>query len=350
MTVPSPPSAVTALPPEVNVVHPWANCTDSASFPTAAGRRHSPLLPLPPSPHLRDNDQNRSCESRMKKSAENYDLKYNPRLTVANVPSVLARWREASERARATTKSYLDIPYGPSAAERLDLFLPQSPCRGMLAFIHGGYWRSLDKRDFSFIAPPFVDSGYAVSVIGYALCPKVRIRDIVMQNVQAAAWLHRNASHFGVPQVPLHFAGHSAGGHLATMLLACQWNQYAADLPANLVGGALSISGIYDLREIVKVPSINCDVHLDKASAAQASPALMPTPSSTVLLTAVGEQENPGFHLQHRLIADRWTSAVRSSRICPGDNHFTVLDRLADASSALFGDATRLIDGHFSRE
>lgn len=277
-----------------------------------------------------------------------YDLMYNPRLTVSDVPAVLGRWRDASERARAGSRAWLDVPYGPSAAERLDLFLPASTCRGMLAFFHGGYWRSLDKRDFSFIAPALNRAGFGVAVVGYALCPMVRIRDIVMQSVQSAAWLHRNARHFGAPPGQLHFAGHSAGGHLATLLLECRWNEYAADLPDNLAGGALSISGIYDLREIVKVPSINCDVRLDESSAVEASPALMPPPKREVLLTAVGECENSGFHVQHELISKRWKSAVRSRRTCPGDNHFTVLDRLSDDSSDLFQDAVGLLDGRLA--
>jgi arylformamidase len=284
----------------------------------------------------------------MKQRTLNYDLMYNPRLTVSDVPSVLARWREASEQARAASQAWLDIPYGPSTPERLDLFTPGVHCRGMLVFFHGGYWRSLDKRDFSFIAPAFLDAGYAVAVVGYALCPTVRVRDIVMQSVQAAAWLHRNARHFGVPAGPLYFAGHSAGGHLATMLLACQWSQYAADLPAGLAGGALSISGVYDLRDIVRVPSINCDVHLDEGSAMEASPALMPPPRHGALVTAVGESENAGFHVQHELIARRWKAVVRASRSCPGDNHFTILDRFADPSSNLFHEATALLDGNYA--
>jgi arylformamidase len=83
----------------------------------------------------------------------NYDLLYNPRLVVKDYQEIFDRWGKHSERARASLDCYLDVPYGSSEAEKMDIFRAQGKSRGLLIYIHGGYWRSLDKKRFSFVAP-----------------------------------------------------------------------------------------------------------------------------------------------------------------------------------------------------
>ena len=266
----------------------------------------------------------------------NYDLLYNPRLVVENYQEIFDRWGEQSERARASLRCYLDVPYGPSEAEKMDVFCAQGKSRGLLMYIHGGYWRSLDKKRFSFVAPTLAEAGITVAVPDYALCPAVQVEDIVMQMVQACAWLYRNGENFGAPANRLHLCGHSAGGHLAAMMLCCRWPDYSPDLPKKVVGAAMSISGLYDLAEIVKVPSVNCDARLDERSALKVSPAFLPPATDAPLYTAVGGEENEGFHMQNRLIGDKWGKLRKTDIPCPGKNHFTVLDQVCDTDSGLF--------------
>ena len=273
----------------------------------------------------------------------NYDLLYNPRLTVKEYPQIDERWQRDSEKARAHLDCYLDVPYGADASERLDIFRARGPSKGLLMFIHGGYWRARDKREFSFIAPALADAGITVAVPNYALCPKVQVRDIVMQMVQAGAWLYRNGGHFGAPYGNLHVAGHSAGGHLAAMLLACLWPAYARDLPMKVVRAALSVSGVYDLREIVNVPTVNCDVKLTERAALVVSPAFLPPATDAPFYTAVGGDETEGFHIQNGIIAEKWKRVHRTDVACPGDNHFTVLDRLCESGSPLFRAVLRMM-------
>ena len=272
----------------------------------------------------------------MNSERTNFDLLYNPRMTVAEFPQILERLQRASEKARASLDGYLDVPYGAAEIETMDIFRSRGPSRGLLMFIHGGYWRSSDKRDVSFIAPALTGAGITVAIPNYALCPAVQVRDIVMQLVQASAWLYRNGSNFGAPAQRVHACGHSAGGHLATMMLACLWPAYSRDLPRKVIQAAMSISGLYDLRDIVKTPSVNCDVRLTEQEAIEVSPAVLPPATDAPLYTAVAQQENEGFHLQNRLIADRWKLVHRSDLLCEGDNHFTVLQGLADPGSRLF--------------
>ena len=272
----------------------------------------------------------------MNADTTNYDLLYNPRLVVENYQEIFDRWGEQSERARASLGCYLDVPYGPSEAEKIDVFRAQGKSRGLLMYIHGGYWRSLDKKRFSFVAPALAKAGITVAVPDYALCPAVQVEDIVMQMVQACAWLYRNGENFGAPAHRLHLCGHSAGGHLAAMMLCCRWPDYSPDLPKKVVGAAMSISGLYDLAEIVKVPSVNCDVHLDERSALKVSPAFLPPATDAPLYTAVGGEENEGFHMQNRLIGEKWGKVRKTDIPCPGKNHFTVLDQVSDPESGLF--------------
>ena len=280
----------------------------------------------------------------MKADAVPYDLLYNPRLTVVDAPAIIARWKKQSACVRAAQACYLDVPYGPAPSERMDIFRARGRSKAVLMFIHGGYWRAFSKDDFSFVAGAFSAAGITVAVPGYALCPSVQVRDIVMQMVQATAWLQRNGGNFGAPCGRLFVAGHSAGGHLAAMLLACLWPAYAADLPCKVVQAALSVSGLYDLREIAKTPSLNNAVRLTASSALAVSPAFLAPATDAPLFTAVGGNENAGFHLQNRLIAERWRNVLREDIACPGENHFTVLDRLADPGSTLFNAALRMMD------
>ena len=273
----------------------------------------------------------------------NYDLLYNPRLTVKGFPQIVERWHRDAQEARARLDCYLDVPYGADETENMDIFRARGPSKGLLMFIHGGYWRALDKSDFSFVAPALADAGITVAVPNYALCPKVQVRDIVMQSVQAGAWLYRNGGNFGAPYGNLHVAGHSSGGHLAAMLLACQWSAYAHDLPKQVVRAALSVSGVYDLREIVKVPTVNCDAKLTERSALVVSPAFLPPATNAPLYTAVGGDENEGFHIQNAIIAKMWKRVHTADIACPGHNHFTVLDQLTRPDSTLFKTVLRMM-------
>ena len=283
----------------------------------------------------------------MSKTPTKNDLLYNPRLTVSGVPDIVMRWQKESARARGALPGYLDVPYGSSGANRMDIFRASpaaGACRGTVMFIHGGYWRAFGKQDFSFIATELTRAGVTVAVPDYSLCPQVTVRDIVMQMVQAGAWLYRNASNFGAPAGRVHIVGHSAGGHLAAMLLACLWPRYSADLPVRTILGALSISGIYDLSAIVGAPSINDEVRLTAQSCVEVSPVLLPPPSGAILHTALGSQEIGGFAMQDKLIRKRWGRVVRDLITCPGDNHFTVLERLLEPSSRLFETTLAMLD------
>src|SRR5881394_1895931 len=169
--------------------------------------------------------------------------------------------------------SHLDLRYGDAPGETIDLFPARKGDGSCLMFIHGGYWRSLDKKDFSFLAPALVGAGISLAVVNYDLCPKVSIEEIVRQMLRASRWLWLHAEDYGMDQDRLYVSGHSAGGHLAAMLMCAQWPAFDSQLPKDLWKGGLAISGIYDLRPLVDVDWLNADLRLDEAAALKASPA-----------------------------------------------------------------------------
>ena len=141
-------------------------------------------------------------------------------------------------------------------ARRLDLFpTAAADSAPLFVFIHGGYWRSLDKSDTSFVAPALAQAGLTVVVPNYALCPSVTIEQITMQMVKAVAWTYRNATLYGGNPKRVYVGGHSAGGHLAVMMALCDWPTYAKGLPRDLVKGVLAISGLYDLEPVSRCRS-----------------------------------------------------------------------------------------------
>jgi arylformamidase len=272
-----------------------------------------------------------------------YDRQYNARAMISDHVRIFERWKARSQQARAKLPCRLDIPYGTSPVEKLDIFPAEGKSEALLVFIHGGYWRSLDKSDFSYLAPALSRRGVTLALPNYALCPKVGIEDIVKQNLLAIAWLWHYGARYGVNPGRLYVAGHSAGGHLTAMMLAARWNTYMPALPYNLVKGGLAISGIYDLEPLVHAPFVNQDLKLDHGQARRLSPVAIPPATTAPLYTAVGGDESDEFKRQNALIARTWRYAFAGDIPMPGRNHLTVVEELANPDSALFKGAINMM-------
>jgi arylformamidase len=266
---------------------------------------------------------------------------YNNRELVPEHPQFFAHWGETSLRARSRMLSYLDRRYGDMPAETIDLFPARKGDGTCMMFIHGGYWRSLDKQDFSFLAPAWVDAGVSLAVVNYDLCPKVTIEEIVRQMLRASRWLWLHAEQYGMDQDRLYVSGHSAGGHLAAMLMCALWPVFDAQLPKDLWKGGLAISGLYDLRPLLHVDFLQQDLRLSEPSALRLSPAFMPQATRAPVMSCVGGDESSEFQRQNALLGERWRGVEDIGM--RGTNHFSVVDGLADPSSELFAGARRLM-------
>jgi len=271
------------------------------------------------------------------------EREYNARAAIPDHPQIFARWAEQGAQVRRRRAGLIDMPYGDDDGERLDFFPTVHRTSPLLVFIHGGYWRSLDKSDFSWIAPPFLDAGVAVAFLNYGLAPRVAVADIVRQQLKALAWLYTRAEELGFDRQRIVVGGHSAGGHLTAMLMAALWPEVDPALPADLVKGGLAISGLYDLEPLVPLPFINTDLRLDAAAARRLSPVHLPAATLAPLVTAVGALESGEFKRQTQLIRAAWPRNARADVEVGGANHLTVCDVLADPGSPLFAAALELV-------
>ena len=269
-------------------------------------------------------------------TAESVERGYNNRAAVPEHAEWFARYAAMSTAAREALRPRHDLRYGDGPRETLDLFLPAAPARGTLVFIHGGYWRALDKADFLFVASPFVAAGFAVAAINYDLCPAVSIATIVDECRRAIGWIVRDGARHGASAERIVVAGHSAGGHLAAMLVATPAGAWGR--ARHPVAGAVSISGVHDLRPLTLF-SFNADFRLDDAEAARLSPILARPATEAPVVVAAGADETSEFVRQAQLLWDAWPACrprgAAGPMLIPRRNHFSVIVDLADPGSAL---------------
>jgi arylformamidase len=283
------------------------------------------------------------------KDAAWHDRMYNNRALVPDFADHFAHWTRASELARETLKPALDVPYGDGLNETLDIFPAARADAPVVVFIHGGYWRSLDKSDHSFVAPGLRDMGACVVVVNYALCPgtpeqPVTIPDIALQMVKATAWVWRHIAKHGGDAGNITVIGHSAGGHLAAMLLGCDWKKLGRDLPAGLLRKALSISGLFDLAPMRKTPFLQGDLRLTPTQVRMASPAKWQRPRKGVLYAVAGGDESAEFLRHIRQIHQAWgPQTVPVCEALPGLNHFSIVTDLTRSGTQLNALAQQLI-------
>jgi arylformamidase len=266
---------------------------------------------------------------------EELDAQYN---LTAMLPEAAARyesfcWRE-SESVRSELDHRLDVPFGPTLAEHVDLY-PADENAPVLVYVHGGFWCLRTSKEFGFVARGPVSKNVATVVTNYDLCPRVTIDEVVRQTRAAIVWVCKNAASFGGDPGRIHVAGHSAGGHLVAMLLATDWEgEYG--LPADIVKGATAISGLYDLAPF-PYTFLQPQLQLGHDQILKNSPILHIPDSAPPLLVAYGEEETDEFKRQSEEYLEAWrSSGLEGERLILQDkNHYEVIDGFLDAESVL---------------
>ncbi|WP_050478504.1 alpha/beta hydrolase [Herbaspirillum rhizosphaerae] len=267
---------------------------------------------------------------------EQLDRQYNVRAGIPRFQDIFDRWNQqaADYRNQPSLQMRSNLHYGTHRLQTLDYFPVADAEAPLLVFVHGGYWRSLDKNDFSHLAEPYRQAGIAVAMINYRLAPEVDIPEIVADVRAAFAWLYRQASSFGFNAERIHVMGHSAGGHLAAMLANNDWR--SAGLPTDAIKGLCSVSGLYDL-EPIRLCYLNETLQLDTMQVGQYSPLHhLPARPMPVILTA-GGAESAEFHRQKSAYALALHTAgfpVQQVKLADG-HHLDVIDKLADGNGEL---------------
>ena len=238
------------------------------------------------------------------------------------------KWEDAAHEWRAVEgavgRTRLNLPYGDGEREVFDLFYPAGRPKGLMVFVHGGYWLAFDNKSWSHLAAGATARGWAVAMPSYTLAPDARISQItrkIARAINAAA---------GSIQGPIVLTGHSAGGHLVARML-CGDVALDAEVVERLQM-VVPISPLSDLRPLLHT-KMNDTLGLDMAEAIAESPLLAKEVHAVPTRVWVGANERPAFLDQSRWLAEKWDNAALT--IAPDRHHFNVIDDLADEESAL---------------
>jgi arylformamidase len=268
------------------------------------------------------------------------NIAYNARLTVLDHAEISARWDVAAEQYRSEADAELDIAYGAGEREKYDFF-PTIPGAPICVYIHGGYWRSRNRKTFSHIAKGLNERGISVAIPSYDLVPNVTLPTIIgqMRAFLTRLWLNTE-------QRPV-VAGNSAGGHLSAAMLATDWSAIDG-VPDDFVTSAFALSGLYDLHPLLKT-NINDDVRLTEQTAQETSPVFWPAPRDDLkFVAAVGAEEGDAFKEQSRRMAEVWSEAGFDAEYLevPDCNHFTIVDAVSTPGEMLFEMLVATVEAH----
>ena len=253
------------------------------------------------------------------------DAAYNNSAAVPERDAIVADWAARSAKVRREYAGHLDLAYGATPREQLDVFLTAQPKAPTLAFIHGGYWQMNDKENFAFVAEGLLPLGINLAVIEYTLAPAARLDRIVSEVRRSVRWLAEHLGEYGADPNRLYVAGHSAGGHLTAMTM-----------PLPEVRGGIAISGIYDL-EPIRLNYLNEKLALDVAEAERNCPVQHLPATAGELVVAYGTRELPELCRQSMEYARAWIERGLPGRLLPIDraDHFTILNALSRSEGVL---------------
>jgi arylformamidase len=263
------------------------------------------------------------------------DAQYNPSLGLADPNAPGTHYAAQADKARNTLRSHLDVPFGPTVHETLDIFPADKPNAPVFVFIHGGYWRAFQSKHFHGVALGLQARGITTVVINYALCPFVTIDEITRQARAAVAWTVRNIAQYGGDPTRIAIGGHSAGGHLTAMCLQAEW-QRDYGLAQDPLKAAVLVSGLYDLQPL-RYSYLQPMIQLDDGIVKRNSPAFLVRKSDTPVWITWGGAESPEFARQAQIYHDAWKAAGNRAELSaiPDANHFTAIHGFEQANSPL---------------
>ena len=224
-----------------------------------------------------------------------WEAQYNPRCSVPDFDQYVAAGKAKSDAAYQRLTDIEEHRYGPSPLSTLDLRRTAQKDKPVFVFVHGGYWRGRDKRDFGYLFTALEQIDVNVVILNYDLCPNVTVAQICQQVRRAMLWLHANAQSLGFSANDIYVAGHSAGAHLTAMVLAQPPGAF--HIPDGLIKKAYLISGIYELSPVLHV-SVNDEIKLAAHDIGDVSPIHFPPAKETLYDVVVGGAEPEGWIAQ----------------------------------------------------
>lgn len=249
----------------------------------------------------------------------------------------LEKWVIEGEKIRGELDCKLDVPYGHTKAEAIDIFHGeyQGELKPIFLFIHGGYWFFLTRKEFSTTAAGLTSLGYPVGVVDYAHAPKVSMGEIVRQIRSSIAWLWHNAESFGGDRNRIVLGGHSAGAHLAMMAMQTDWEEDYG-IPDDVIKCAVLLSGLFDLAPF-RYNFLQPKLQLTADDVQKYSPHYNIKPSKAKILISAGGGETAELQRQSRDFFDAWTQAGNEGEWIDMShkNHFDIVDGYIDPTDEL---------------
>lgn len=262
---------------------------------------------------------------------------YRIRDFVPDFDAIAAEFAARSRDIEARASIRTDVAYGTGTRETLDIVFPANATADapLHVFVHGGYWRSGEKKDYRFVAQPVLAVGGIAALVEYDLMPGHRLPTLVDQVRRAVLWLQDNAREFGADPERITVSGHSAGAHLSSYLAATR-SQDASPSTLPNVKGLLLVSGIYDLSGIPD-SFLRHEAEMTPAEAADWSPLDAQEHAVPVRIVAYGQDETTPFHEQARALHDKFSINSQPSELLPipARNHMDIVLDLADSDTTL---------------
>lgn len=249
---------------------------------------------------------------------------FNPREAVSNFSDYIEKYKDLGKKTRKEYPCIIDVSYGKTPLQKLDIFGHKNLKNANVhIFIHGGYWRALDKSEHSQLAKPFIKNNILYFSVNHDLCPNVSLSEIVNQITSAIIWIYNNCKSYGGNQNKITISGHSAGAHLCAMILGSNWEKL--NMPKDIIKGAALISGIYEPELVLKL-SVNKEINLSKKEAIKNTPKL-PKENIPRILICVGEQEPEGWKEQTKIYSRNIINKCSNLdySILDNENHFSMM-------------------------
>jgi len=255
------------------------------------------------------------------------DWQYNNRERVPNHEEYTSAYAARGNKFIEKAPHVFDLSFGDTPAEVVDVYpaFESDDAAPVLIFFHGGYWFSRHKNDFRYIPAGFAPAGAMVVVVNYALIPDVDLPELVRQCRASVKWTYDNAAEHGGDPNRIYIAGHSAGGHVAAMMYATDWDQW--DVPVDAIAGGMAISGLYDL-EPIRLNYMNPTLGFTEQTVADYSPVHLAPTLSAPIVFAVGGAETSEFQRHNKMLFGPWSAAGLACEeiVVPDLNHFTILE------------------------
>lgn len=268
---------------------------------------------------------------------EQLNCQYNTRLHVPAYAEYFERWERLSRQTENQHTVVKDISFGSHEKERMDIYPSATPHSRVIVFLHGGYWHLLDKSMFHFLADHYLSHSVTTVLVNYPLAPHAGISEIVLSCRKALRWLYSNVEGFNGDPAQLFVIGHSAGGHLASMMMV--------DKEMNFIKGIVSLSGIFRLEPVMR-SYVNDAIGMNKKMADNNSPVFLDPAVECPLLLATGMEESDEFKNQSDELYNRWKRKSGNVELIqvPGKNHYSILDSVVEKNNEIHNAVMRLLN------